>query len=247
MDIVPVIDLLGGQVVHAKRGERDRYRPIESALTAGSAPKDIVAALLALQPFRACYVADLDAIRGHGDHRSTVAALQARWPEVAFWVDAGLATADDCQRWFDAGLRHLVIGSESQTDGKTLEAALALTGGDRVALSLDVRRGEALGPAALHEDAGRWPSRVIAMTLDRVGSGEGPDLDRIATLAARRPGVRVWGAGGVRDAADLEALARHGTDAVLVASALHDRRLDAGTLSRFVSGQPVSDQEAAKG
>ncbi|PWC87451.1 hypothetical protein TSH100_10010 [Azospirillum sp. TSH100] len=241
MDIVPVIDLLGGQVVHAKRGERDRYRPIESALTVGSAPQDIVVALLALQPFRACYVADLDAIRGNGDHRTIVADLQARWPEVAFWVDAGLATPDDCRRWLDAGLLHLVIGSESQSDGKTLEAAQALTGEDRVALSLDLRRGEALGPAVLHEDAGRWPQRVIAMTLDRVGSGEGPDLDRIVTLAARRPGVRVWGAGGVRDAADLEALATHGADAVLVASALHDRRLDAETLARFVSGQEAAN------
>lgn len=241
MDIVPVIDLLGEQVVHAKRGERDRYRPIESALTAGSAPQDIVAALLALQPFRACYVADLDAIRGNGDHRFTVAVLQERWPEVAFWVDAGLATPDDCRRWLDAGIRHLVIGSESQTDGATLDAALALAGEDRVALSLDVRQGMPLGPAVLHEDTGRWPARVIAMTLDRVGSSEGPDLDRIATLATRRPGVRVWGAGGVRDAADLEALATHGTDAVLVASALHDRRLDAGTLARFASGQRPSD------
>ena len=247
MDIVPVIDLLGGQVVHAKRGERDRYRPIESALTTGSAPQDIVAALLALQPFRACYVADLDAIHGHGDHRSTVAALQARWPEVAFWVDAGLATADDCRRWLDAGLRHLVIGSESQTDGATLEAALALAGDDRVALSLDVRRGLPLGPAALHEEPARWPRRVIAMTLDRVGSGEGPDLDRIAMLAARRPGVRVWGAGGVRDAADLDALAAQGTDAVLGASALHDRRLDAGTLARFTAGQRPAGREAADG
>lgn len=241
MDIVPVIDLLGGQVVHAKRGERDRYRPIESALTAGSAPQDIVAALLALHPFRACYVADLDAIRGTGDHRPAVAALQARWPEVAFWVDAGLATADDCRRWLDAGLHHLVIGSESQTDGATLEAALALTGDDQVALSLDMRQGMPLGPAALHEEAGRWPARVIAMTLDRVGSGEGPDLDRIATLTARRPGVRVWGAGGVRDAADLEALAAHGADAVLVASAFHDRRLDAETLTRFAAGQAAAN------
>ncbi|WP_044551599.1 HisA/HisF-related TIM barrel protein [Azospirillum lipoferum] len=247
MDIVPVIDLLGGQVVHAKRGERDRYRPIETALIPGSAPQDIVAALLALHPFRACYVADLDAIGGNGDHRSTVAALQARWPEVAFWVDAGLATPDDCRRWLDAGIRHLVIGSESQTDGATLEAALTLAGQDRVALSLDIRQGVPLGPAVLHEDAGRWPERVIAMTLDRVGSGEGPDLDRIAALAARRPGVRVWGAGGVRDAADLDALATHGTDAVLVASALHDRRLDAGTIARFASGQRSSGQPAANG
>ena len=233
MDIVPVIDLLEEQVVHARRGERDRYRPIESALTAGSAPQDIMAALMALHPFRACYVADLDAIRGNGGHRATVAALQARWPEVAFWVDAGLATAEDCRRWFDAGIRHLVIGSESQTGTETLEAALSLAGGDGVALSLDVRRGQPLGPAALHEEAALWPSRVIAMTLDRVGSGDGPDLERIAALAARRPGIRVWGAGGVRDAADLDALASQGTDAVLVASALHDRRIDAGTLARF--------------
>ncbi|HYF89724.1 hypothetical protein [Azospirillum sp.] len=94
MDIIPVIDLLGEQVVHAKREERDRYRPIESVLTAGPALQDIVAALPALQPFRACYVADLDTIRGHGDCRPSAATPQAHWSWQVIvmtldWVDSG--------------------------------------------------------------------------------------------------------------------------------------------------------------
>ena len=34
--LVPVVDLLAGQVVHARRGERSRYQPIQSPLCPGS-------------------------------------------------------------------------------------------------------------------------------------------------------------------------------------------------------------------
>ena len=64
MDIIPVIDLMGGQAVHAKLGRRDEYRPLQSRLCRTSRPLDVAEALLALYPFRTLYLADLDAIRG---------------------------------------------------------------------------------------------------------------------------------------------------------------------------------------
>jgi phosphoribosylformimino-5-aminoimidazole carboxamide ribotide isomerase len=194
-----------------------------------------VEALRTLFPFRACYIADLDAIRGMGHHRALVGALQARWPEIAFWVDAGLAAPQSCREWRDAGIGHLVVGSESQTDPDTLAAAVELVGAEHVALSLDFRGGAFLGPPALHEQPALWPERVIAMTLDRVGAGTGPDLERLAAIGARKPGIRLWAAGGVRGPEDLEALSAAGIDSVLVASALHDGRLDGRTLARFSS------------
>ena len=46
MRIVPVIDLMGGCVVHARGGRRETYRPIRSALTASSASTTAVGSLL---------------------------------------------------------------------------------------------------------------------------------------------------------------------------------------------------------
>ena len=79
-EVIPVVDLMGGLVVHARAGERDRYRPLESPLAASSEPADVVRGLLALHPFRSLYIADLDAIQGRGDHVAAVRALK----EVGF-------------------------------------------------------------------------------------------------------------------------------------------------------------------
>ena len=40
MKLIPVIDLKAGEVVHARRGDRDNYRPIVSPLCRGSRPED---------------------------------------------------------------------------------------------------------------------------------------------------------------------------------------------------------------
>src|SRR5258707_9046930 len=84
--IIPVLDLKGGAVVHARAGDRANYRPIATPLAASSAPAEVLAGLLALAPFRAVYVADLDAITGAGDHRAVVRALARRFPGVEFWL-----------------------------------------------------------------------------------------------------------------------------------------------------------------
>jgi phosphoribosylformimino-5-aminoimidazole carboxamide ribotide isomerase len=63
------------------------------------------------------------------------------------------------------------------------------------------------------------------MTLARVGSGAGPDLERLAAVAAGAPGRLIYAAGGIRDAADLATLKRLGVAGALVATSLHDGRL----------------------
>jgi phosphoribosylformimino-5-aminoimidazole carboxamide ribotide isomerase len=64
MEIIPVIDVMGGVVVRARMGQRDRYRPIATPLSATSDPVDVARGLLAVHAFKTLYVADLDAIAG---------------------------------------------------------------------------------------------------------------------------------------------------------------------------------------
>ena len=103
MEIVPVIDLKGGQVVHARAGRRDSYRPIRSRLAGDSTPLTVVHGLRALHPFDRLYVADLDAIAGRGGHDAVLDALREAFPDLALWVDNGLSGVGACRAWLDRG------------------------------------------------------------------------------------------------------------------------------------------------
>jgi phosphoribosylformimino-5-aminoimidazole carboxamide ribotide isomerase len=71
------------------------------------------------------------------------------------------------------------------------------------------------------------------MTLARVGSGAGPDFDRLAEIRAAAPDRALYAAGGVRGADDLAALNRLGVGGALVASALHDGSLTGADLAKL--------------
>jgi phosphoribosylformimino-5-aminoimidazole carboxamide ribotide isomerase len=231
MHVVPVIDLKAGAVVRARLGRRDQYRPIETPLAPTADPVDVARGLLGLHPFTTLYLADLDAITGSGDNGAAVARLRAACPGLALWVDNGIADHAVAAGWLDAGLGRLVLGSESQHDTDLLRR---FAGDPRIVLSLDFRGPEFVGPAELLDPA-LWPPQVIAMTLARVGSGAGPDLDRLAAIRAAAPDRAVYAAGGVRDASDLARLAAAGIAGALVATSLHDGRLGRDDLRRLAA------------
>lgn len=236
MDIVPVIDLLDGAVVRAVRGERHGYGPIVSSLCAGHAPVTVARAVLAAsRPFRqsgdTLYIADLDAITGRPAQAATLRRLVDALPGVSFWLDAGFAdraAADALLAAVGGGDITPVFGSETLASAAALSQAFAPRNALDVPgiLSLDRLAGEVRDAAGCWQAPALWPDRVIAMTLERVGSDSGPDLDLIATLRARAPAARIIGAGGIRGPQDLRDAEAAGAAAWLVASALHDGRLN---------------------
>ena len=220
-EIIPVIDLRHGAVVRARAGDRASYAPIVTPLAKGSAPAQVALGLLGAVPARILYVADLDAIiDGAAPDLASLQAIAAACPAATLWVDAGFSDARGLDAFLSDGLGRPVIGSESQVDAGLVRAL-----GDRAVFSLDTREGERLGPAALHDEPAHWPRDVIVMTLGRIGIGAGPDLDRLAAVAALRPDRRVYAAGGVRGWADVAALESQGVAGALVASAIHDGTL----------------------
>lgn len=230
MQLIPVIDLKGGRVVHARRGARDSYAPLQSPLCASSSAVDVAAGFLALAPFRTLYIADIDAITAKGDNAAALADLRRAFPSVELWVDAGEDMSSQVRARAAAGLGVSVVGTELLKDNGHVPEVLR----EEVILSLDHDAAGPLGPAVVHADAAAWPARIIVMTLARVGSGEGPDLDALCRVRARRPDCAVFAAGGVRGPGDLEALAEAGAAGVLVASALHDGRIDGACARKWI-------------
>lgn len=228
MFLVPVVDLLRGDVVRAVRGDRGSYRPIVSTLCPGSEPVAIARALCAHVAARRLYIADLDALLGGAIQVEVLRSLLRALPDIELWLDGGFADAAGANALAaalgaDAPRVVPVFGSESLRSRAALEHCFAAR--PDALLSLDRRAGQRLDPAGAWEAPQCWPQRVIMMTLERVGADAGPDLDTLRELQARKPGVRLIGAGGIRDAADLDEARAAGAHAWLVASALHDGRL----------------------
>ena len=226
MDIIPVIDLKGGIVVHARRGDRDNYRALLTPFATCPEPLAVVDGLLGFRDFTHLYIADLDAIAGRPAHRAVVHDIARRYPHLTVWLDAGLSAPRQLAELPKLPNIDFVLGSESIPTLAAYAALCAALPSARRVLSLDRGpRGQVLGSDALFESAALWPARVIHMTLARVGSGGGPDFDGLAALRSRAPHCAVYAAGGVRDEADLHALAAHGMAGALVATALHDGRI----------------------
>lgn len=241
MQVIPVLDLLDGHVVRAVRGERTAYQPIRSSLAASSEPLHIVRALLAASGARTLYIADLGAILQQGAHVEALAALRAALPGTDIWLDAGFTNYASMHLLFErieqAGKHNNgqpapddlatlvpVFGTESLHDIDALRAAE--TAGLSPILSLDHRAGQLLTATSLPPTSAWWPPRVIAMTLDQVGSYDGPDLATVERIRASAPAqTAVIGAGGIRHRNDMVAATRSGASAWLVASALHDRQI----------------------
>jgi len=245
MQVIGVVDLLGGLAVHARAGRRESYAPVTTIGGSRIEPGDALAVARAYMDrlgLTELYAADLDAILGLDEagrtSQSTVVAAVAALG-APLWLDAGVSTADHAHRAFALGASHVVVGLETLPSYDALEEICTAAGGDRVAFSLDLRNGEpmigtgvngGIPPgepahlmAARAADAGACA--VIVIDLARVGTGSGLDLGLSARVRTAAPGLTLLAGGGIRGLEDIARLADAGCDGVLVATALHDGRL----------------------
>jgi phosphoribosylformimino-5-aminoimidazole carboxamide ribotide isomerase len=213
---------MGGQVVRARMGDRASYRPLDSPISPTSDPIDVLRGLLGIFPFPTLYIADLDAIQGGGNNSQTLRRIRADFPSLQIWVDNGAADDSSLHALIGADLGMPVIGSESQSDSELIAQHRDSM---RIVLSLDFRGDAFQGPQEILAEPALWPRRIIVMTLARVGSGAGPDLERLASIQSIAGGREIYAAGGVRNAADLRSLKATGVSGALIATALHARRI----------------------
>lgn len=231
LQIIPVIDIQDGIVVHARGGDRQHYPPLQSALTRSVEPAQVMSDLLHWQPFSAVYIADLDAIQTGSIHRERVQQLCHQFSDTEIWLDAGIKTAKQLATLDGMANLRLVLGSE------TLQELSVLNDkhwAGRLMLSLDRKNGRFLGLPALLADSRLWTEKVIMMSLDHVGGDKGPALEWLQQLIAERRDIDWLVAGGVRHQQDLEQIEQTGAAGALIASALHTGQLSREALGRLL-------------
>ena len=230
MLIIPVIDLLHGHVVHAVRGQRDNYQPVQSRLCPGSNPLDIVQAFLAIHSFRTIYIADLDSISGTGNNNSYVEEIRTSFDDINFWLDAGKETLDTIKIKNQDRLIP-VIGSETGVSPRMLSDLLTIN--SKTILSLDFMDQAFKGNPDLLEHTSTWPGNIIIMNLARVGSCLGPDTELIRYIRDQAGNRKVYIGGGIKNFDDLLLLESMEIAGVLVATALHDRTITSDQIASF--------------
>ncbi len=237
MKIIPVIDILNGVAVHAVRGRRKEYQPLQSTLCKSAEPEKVAQAFRNMG-FSELYIADLDAIQD-GRVNLSVFSQIAEKTGLALMVDAGVTTFERAKSLLECRVSKIILGTETLANKSFVEQAVMCFGSDRIIVSLDMKCDEVLVPpnfdgpqgamALLREFQNMGVSQIILLDLARVGSAEGIN-SVLARHILQQLSLNVYVGGGVRSAADLVELKSLGVTGVLLATALHEGRISVSDL-----------------
>lgn len=242
MQVIPVLDLLGGVVVRGVAGQRASYRPIVSQLVDSAEPLAVARAIGQGLGLERLYLADLDAIV---HERPQWALYEALAQEAGgLLIDAGVSSVERAVRLGAVQRTQVVVGLESCPSPTVLEQIVAALPAERVVFSLDLLRGEPLTPGAgwrglspleiARAAAGVGVGGLIVLDLAQVGVGAGLSTAALCQqIREAVPQLPLITGGGVRGPQDLATVETWGVAGVLVASALHDRHLTAADVARY--------------
>lgn len=231
VEVIPAIDLRGGQVVRLKQGDyaqETRY---------ASDPREL-ATRYAAAGARWLHVVDLDGARA-GDlaNLAVIEALAKAGMQVQ--AGGGVRTEEDVLRLFAAGVTRVVVGSVAIRDPGQVVDWLDSYGAERFTIALDTRRrGDrwSLPSAGWTEDeartldelapwyAERGARHLLCTDIERDGMLAGFNLDLYRHLAQTVPQLAVQASGGVRSLGDIQAAGEAGARGVILGRALLEGR-----------------------
>jgi phosphoribosylformimino-5-aminoimidazole carboxamide ribotide isomerase len=230
-EILPAIDLRGGQVVRLEEGDFERE-------TAFGADPTTVAEGFATDGARWLHVVDLDAARsGVAAHADAIGRILASVGErVAVEVAGGLRTPAAVASVLEAGATRAVVGTAAIRDPGFAGRLIAAHGPDRIVVAIDIRAGRAVGDGWSTADPGVDALETLARLADqgvttfevtaieRDGLLAGPNLDLYERLVALGRGS-IIASGGVATLADVTQIRSTGCRGVIVGRAIYEGRL----------------------
>lgn len=232
MRLIPVLDVLNGVAVRGVGGRRNEYRPLVTQLCEGCDPLAIAAAYRRRIRTTTLYLADLDAIIDQRPNHGLYQTLLSQ--EFDLWLDAGLRTPDDITQLIDTGVSTVIIGLETWPSPQVLPEVTTDIGAERLLFSLDLRHGRPCGGSEWSDQPLQIIDNVLAagihrfLVLDLHDVGQhtgGSTAEHCRAIRQRAPHAEIITGGGIRDADDVRRWEAEAVDGLLVASAIHDGRL----------------------
>ena len=237
--VIPVLDLMIGQVVLARGGHRDQYTPIHTKLTTSSDPLTVARAMFGQTGCECLYLADLDCHEGASPNWVVYEDLLRAGFRI--WVDADWLTGERLEilaKEFSRQSIRPIVSTESMTDMAQMEQLGNLVAnGLSPIFSIDAKGEKVLSktdslhewtPIRLAEQAvANGVETIIYLDLECVGTdgGTAKTTSVIRNIKNTLPSVSLISGGGVRSVDDAAELVNGGCQHVLVASAIHNCQL----------------------
>jgi len=243
MLLIPAIDLKDGHCVRLKQGD------MEQSTTFGEDPAAIARQWLDAGA-RRLHLVDLNgAFAGQPKNKSAIKAiLQEVDDDIPVQLGGGIRDLDTIERYIDAGLRYVIIGTAAVKNPGFLKEACSAFGG-HIIVGLDAKDGKVAtdGWSKLtgHEvtDLARkfedWGVEAIIYTdIGRDGMLSGINIDATVKLAQALT-IPVIASGGLAGMADIERLCAvedEGVQGVICGRAIYSGDVD------FAAAQARADE-----
>ena len=224
MEVIPAIDLRGGNCVRLYQGDYERE-------TVFSDDPLAVAERWEGEGGQRLHIVDLDG--AHSGNPANLAAITAitRRLSIPVQVGGGIRSAATAAGLFDAGAARVVVGTAAVANPELVEELCRRFGSERVVVALDARDGlvairgwTETSEISATELAGRMADlgviRLLYTDISRDGTLEEPNYAATAELV-RESGLKVLSAGGVGAAAHVAKLVGTGAEAAVIGRALY--------------------------
>jgi phosphoribosylformimino-5-aminoimidazole carboxamide ribotide isomerase len=225
--VYPAIDIRAGKCVRLVEGDFARetvFGENPSAMAQG----------FESQGARWIHVVDLDGAKaGTPMNEMSIKAIRSA-VACSLQVGGGIRTADDVERYLEAGIDRVVLGTTAIHEPE-LVADLASRWGGRIAVGLDARNGKLAGSGWLEQTevdaidvATRFRqddvSTIIYTDISRDGTLSGPNLPALKSVVDAFGG-EVIASGGVGTIDDVTHVKATGAAGVIIGRALYDGRV----------------------
>lgn len=235
MRIIPVMDVLDGEVVHAVAGEREKYEPVESALTKSSKPLKI-ASIFERKGFNEIYIADLNSIQNKGKNLEVIDLL-TKETNLNIMTDAGFKNYEEPEPYIEKGVDKIVLATETLKSFETIKRvdkkySISIVG------SIDSKGDEVIAnssefkipiPQVVQGFEENNASEIILLNLQKVGTSTGLNMQAIKEIT-KISKIPVLVGGGVRNISDIQQAKKAGVSGVLIATAFHTGAIRFGEL-----------------
>ncbi len=233
MLLIPAIDLKDGHCVRLKQGD------MEQSTTFGEDPA-VMARSWVSKGARRLHLVDLNgAFAGHPKNEMAIRKiLKEVGNEVEVQLGGGIRDLDTIERYLDAGLRYVIIGTAAVKNPGFLQDACTAFGG-HIIVGLDARDGkvatdgwskltrhDVIDLGKKFEDYG--VESIIYTDIGRDGMLSGVNVEATVKLAQALT-IPVIASGGLSNMADIEALCAvedDGVQGVICGRAIYSGDLD---------------------